>query len=173
MSACVSLSGRLRLSTPEVLGRSLEGNPTTKQPNQQNRQKHKSVLISVSALVTGSTGHRVYFNYRMILNYFIVQIKHPHWQSRSSLSWQLSNSLIFSVKVENTCSQATGELLSLQNIHQVTTKPLTESWRRQFFKKPIKLRIRNPAIKLLLSLETLLFTRGGERRGGSPVAVGD
>lgn len=46
----------------------------------------------------------------------------------------------------------------------MTTKPLRESGGRQFFKKPIKARVRNPAIKLLLSLQTLLSTRGGEGR---------
>lgn len=75
----------------------------------------------------------------------------------------VKQSLIFNVTVENTSSQATGELLSFPK-HPPSdyTKPLRESGGRQFFKKPIKARVRNLAIKLLLSLQTLLSTRGGE-----------
>lgn len=77
----------------------------------------------------------------------------------------VKQSLIFNVTVENTSSQATGELLSFPK-HPPSdyTKPLRESGGRQFFKKPIKARVRNLAIKLLLSLQTLLSTRGGEGR---------
>lgn len=77
----------------------------------------------------------------------------------------VKQSLIFNVTVENTSSQATGELLSFPK-HPPSdyTKPLRESGGRQFFKKPIKARVRNLAIKLLLSLQTLLSTREGEGR---------
>lgn len=82
----------------------------------------------------------------------------------------VKQSLIFNVTVENTSSQATGELLSFPK-HPPSdyTKPLRESGGRQFFKKPIKARVRNLAIKLLLSLQTLLSTREEGRKPNSRV----
>lgn len=76
----------------------------------------------------------------LFLNFklFLFKSKHPHWQSRISRCWQFSNSLIFRVKVENTCSQDAGQLLSFSKYHQEATKPLTKSWGRQFSKKPVK-----------------------------------
>lgn len=122
----------------EVLDQSPEQNqtpPNTPQP--PNQQKHELVLNSITALETEATGH-LYFNRRMNFKLFYFKIKHPHWQSRISLCWQLSNFLIFSVKVKNTHSQDAGQLLTF-SIHPLGGYQVTyQIMRKTVFQKANK-----------------------------------